>query len=86
MRISKIEIEGSEGRYATISRRKQSRWIEVMILTPYQPDGTILRIAANAGEDELRNQARILQTTLDGVRGTNGDIDDYFNELLRFAF
>ena len=85
MRITKIEIEGREGRYATIARRRPGRWIEVTILTPYQPDGQIHRIAANADGDEFRRQARNLQTVLDGVRGTNGDIDDYLNELLRFA-
>ena len=85
MRITKIEIEGREGRYATIARRRPGRWIEVTILTPYQPDGQIHRIAANADGDELRRQARNLQTVLDGVRGTNGDIDGYFRELERFA-
>ncbi len=85
MRITKIEIEGREGRYATIARRRPGRWIEVTILTPYQPDGQIHRIAADAGEDDLWHQAANLQRTLDGVRGTGGDIDDYYRELQRFA-
>jgi len=85
MRITRIDIEGREGRYATITRRKGSRWIEVTILTAYQPDGKDHRIAADADESELRNQARHLQHALDGVIGTAGDIDGYYRELQRFA-
>jgi len=85
MRITRIDIEGREGRYATITRRKGCRWIEVTILTPYQPDGKDHRIAADADESELWNQARNLQHALDGVIGTTGDIDGYYRELQRFA-
>ena len=85
MRITRIDIEGRDGRYATITRRKGSRWIEVAILTAYQPDGKVHRLAADADESELWNQARNLQHALDGVIGTNGDIDGYYRELQRFA-
>ena len=82
MRITRIDIEGRQGRYATITRRQGSRWIEVTILTPQEPDGKDHRIA---DESELWNQARNLQHALDGVVGTNGDIDGYYRELQRFA-
>ena len=85
MRITRIDIEGRQGRYATITRRQGSRWIEVTILTPQKPDGKDHRIAADADESELWNQARNLQHALDGVVGTNGDIDGYYRELQRFA-
>ena len=85
MRITRIDIEGRQGRYATITRRQGSRWIEVTILMPQKPDGKDHRIAADADESELWNQARNLQHALDGVVGTNGDIDGYYRELQRFA-
>jgi len=85
MRITRIDIEGREGRYATIARRSGSRWIEVTILTPYEPDGSNSRIAADADESELWNWARNLQLALDGRIGTTGDIDGCYRELQRFA-
>jgi hypothetical protein len=85
MRITRIDIEGRESRYATITRRKGCRWIEVTIITPCQPDGKDHRIAADADESELWNQARNLQHALDGVIGTTRAIDGYYRELQRFA-
>lgn len=85
MRITRIDIEGRQGRYATITRRRDSRWIEVTILTPYQPDGKQHRIAADADERDLWNQARNLHVAIEGRDGTNSDIHDYLRELQRFA-
>jgi len=85
MRTTRIDIEGSQGRYATITRRTGSRWIEVTILTPDQPDGKDLRIFAGADQSDLWSHARNLQHALDGVIGTNGDIDGYYRQLQRFA-
>ena len=85
MRITRIDIEGRPGRYATLTRLHGSVWIEITILTPYQPDGKEHHIAANADESELWNQARNLQVAMDGCVGTNGDIQDYYRELHRFA-
>ena len=48
MRITRIDIEGREGRFATIARRQGSRWIEITILTPYQPQGKGHLVAADA--------------------------------------
>ena len=61
MRITRIDIEGRQGRYATMTRPQGSQWIEITILTPYQPNGKEHRIAANADESELWNRARNLQ-------------------------
>ena len=85
MRITRIELEGQQGRYATLTRHPGSPWIEVTILTASQPDGKEHRIAANTQERELWNQARNLQHNLDGHLGTHGDIDGYYRELQRFA-
>jgi len=40
---------------------------------------------ADADESEFWNQARNIQHTLDGVVGTNGDIDGFSREIQRFA-
>ena len=85
MRITRIDLEGRPGRYATISRRRASRWIEVTLLTPSQPDGSEHRIAADAGSRELWRQARHLQHALDGRVGSTGDIDGYYRQLQRFT-
>jgi len=85
MRTTRIDIEGREGRYATITRRTGSRWIEVTVLTPYEPDGSDSRIAADADENELWTWASNLQLALDGRIGTNGDIDGVYRQLQRFT-
>ena len=85
MKITRVDIEGRRGRFATITRKTGSEYIEVTILTPYQSDGEKHLVHARADEEELWEQARNLQTVLDGRLGTNGDIDSYYRELQRFA-
>ena len=85
MRITRIEIEGSEGRYATITRRLASPWIEITVLTPSRPEGRGRLVAADADGSELWNEARDLHHAVEGRQGTNSDIHDYFRELQRFA-
>ena len=85
MRILRIDIEGRDGRYAQVSRRQGSAEIEVLILTPYQPDGKVHRVRARGGEDELRAAARSLHMTLEGHAGTHGDVQAYYDVLVRFA-
>lgn len=85
MRTTRIELEGRQGWYATIARRRGSKWIEITVLTPYLPDGKEHRIAADAQEQELWNQASNLHLTIEGRQGSNSDIHDYLRELQRFA-
>lgn len=86
MHITRIDIEGSTaGRYPSITRRKDSEHIEVTIITPQTSKGMVKRIHAKSFENVLWNFARELQTMLDGRLGTNGDIDDYYRVLQRFA-
>ena len=85
MRITRIDIQGNERtHYATIIRRQGSDQIEVTILTPNQPDGRIHHVQADCDED-IRSMAECLQYHLDGYRGTNSDIHDYYVTLQRFA-
>ena len=85
MKITRIDIEGRDGRYATITRPKGSEFIQVELLTPYQPGGKVHRVKARCTEAELWDQARNIQTLMDGCPGTNGDIVDYFDVLIRFT-
>jgi len=85
MKINRIDIEGNNGRYATIARRAGNDRIEVTILTPSEPNGRVERIPASSADPEFWSAAGRLQIELDGHRGTNGDIQDYHDVLVRFA-
>ena len=84
MQITRIDIQGTPGNYATITRRPGSETIEVTILTPDQPDGRVHQVQADCDED-IQSMAECLQYHLDGYRGTNSDIHDYYATLQRFA-
>ncbi|MEX2387729.1 MAG: hypothetical protein WD534_07615 [Phycisphaeraceae bacterium] len=84
MRTTRIDLEGRAGHYATITRPRTSEFIVVTLLTPDLPDGRTHHVQADC-EIDLWSMAECLQEQLDGVRGTNSDIHDYFRELQRFA-
>jgi len=94
MRITSIELAGTSKTtlgdgtpglprsFARIARTSDSDYIEVTILTP----GGERKHMVQAGCDEdLWSMAECLQETLDGYRGSNSDIHDYYRELQRFA-
>jgi hypothetical protein len=87
MRITRIDIEGeTRGRFARITRREGSDFIEVQILCPGLERGHCVAASnRDGGRDDQWSMAECLQETLDGYRGTNGDIHDYFSVLERFA-
>ncbi len=84
MRITRIDFEGQDGNYATAVRRRGSDHIEVTILTPDVPDGREHSVLAGC-RDDIFSMAECLQHHLDGHRGTNSMIHDYYNELLRLS-
>ena len=84
MRINRIDFEGREGRYATASRKRDSEWIEVILLSPDLPEGREHHVTADC-EDDIRSMAGCLQYHLDGYRGTGSDIHDYYLELLKLS-
>jgi len=85
MRITRIDIEGREGRYATVARRHGSKTIEVTVLTPQEPNGKAHRVRASGNEGELQAAARNLHMVLEGHAGTHGDVQAYYDVLVRFA-
>ena len=84
MRTTRIDLEGQTDHYATITRPSGGEHIVVTILTPSMPDGRVHHIQADCEED-VWSMAECLQEQLDGCRGTNSMIHDYFRELQRFA-
>ena len=88
MRITRIEIEGRRGRYATITRQRGNPNIEVTVLIPERPDGMTLEVAARGdetGEKVRRAFAGYLHRQLEEYEGTNCDIEVYAREIERFA-
>ena len=84
MRITRIDFEGQTGNYATAVRKRDSDRVEVTILTPALPDGREHQVQADCEED-LFSMAECLQNHLDGHRGTNSMIHDYYRELLKLS-
>ena len=84
MRITRIDIEGQAGEYATIERKRDSDYIHVTLLTRGNPDGFDHYVMADCDED-IWSMAECMQIALDGQRGTNSMIHDYYRELQRFA-
>lgn len=84
MRITRIDFEGQPGNYATAVRQRSSDRIEVTILTPENPDGHQHHVQADCEED-IFSMAECVQYHLDGNRGTNSMIHDYYRELLRLS-
>ena len=85
MRITRIDIEGPRNpkhgeHYATLTRKRGCEFIEVTILTPATPNGRTHHVQADC-RDDLWSMAECLQETLDGVRGTNSMIHDYYRQL-----
>ena len=90
MRIMKIEFAGitKKGQvipdvFATIHRPLGSDYIDVTILARGNKERTH-HVQADCRED-IFSMAECLQETLDGYAGSNSDIHDYYNELLRIS-
>jgi hypothetical protein len=84
MRITRIDIEGQPGCYATIERKQGSDYIHVALLTRGNPDGFDHYVMADCDED-IWSMAECMQIALDGQRGTNSMIHDYYREVRRLA-
>jgi len=84
MRITRIDLEGQAGCYATIERQRDSDYIHVALVTRGNPGGFDHYVMADCDED-IWSMAECMQIALDGQRGTNSMIHDYYRELRRFA-
>jgi hypothetical protein len=88
MRITRIECEGSEGRF-TIERPLGDPFMRIdsIVREPQHdpPTWKTWRLSAHASHDELFDVAGELQYRTEGARGTSFDIADYLRELERFT-
>ncbi|HQL76477.1 MAG TPA: hypothetical protein PLD58_25160 [Phycisphaerae bacterium] len=89
MRITSIELAGKIEKnsklpraFARITRKIGSDQIEVTILMPGSE--RVHHVQAD-NEEDLWSMAECLQYHLDGGKGTNSMIHDYYRELQRFA-
>ena len=84
MRITRIDFEGQAFNDAIAVRKRDSDFLEVTILTPNLPNGREHHVQADCQEDVF-SMAECLQYHLDGCRGTNSMIDDYYRELRKLS-
>jgi len=82
MRITRIDFQGNN-HHATIERNSGDAFIKMTIVFPDQPR-RIQQVEAKCQED-LWSAAECLQFHLDGCRGTNSMIHDYYDEIRRLA-
>ena len=80
MKTTRIEVEGRAEHYATISRKRGARNIDITMLTPDQPDGVTIHADARDAES-IRYAAAWVQKRLDGHQGTAGDVADYLRVI-----
>ena len=90
MRTTRIDVEGDSGATASIQRKNGSALIEVTISTPrcgrFGVHNRIRHLTVSATDrDEQFKVAEDVQKTLDGCRGTNSMIHDYFRLLETMA-
>jgi hypothetical protein len=85
MKTIRIELQGdaTDNRFCTIERPPGSPDILATILTPATPEGMTDQADAGSRESVIALAERI-QGILDGIRGTNSMVFDYFCELQRF--
>ena len=94
MRIASVELAGTSDTklhdsspglaraFAKISRKAGDEHITVELLFP--GGERTHHVGADCNDDQW-SMAQCLQETLDGHRGTNSDVHDYFREIQRFA-
>jgi len=89
MRITSIELAGEIEKnsklpraLARITRKAGSDQIDVTILLP---EGERTHHVQADSDEDIWSMAECLQYHLDGGKGTNSMIHDYYRELQRFA-
>lgn len=90
MRTTRIDVEGTSGVKGTVQRTGGSVVIEVIISTPrtgrFGVHSRIRHLEVSATDrDEQFKVATILQEAVDGCRGTNSMVHEYFRLLETLA-
>ncbi|RKY23149.1 MAG: hypothetical protein DRP83_09680 [Planctomycetota bacterium] len=87
MKLTRIDFEGSDGRRATAHRKDYHTNDNKIIVTTFTPEHAEGRehVVNASYEGDIFSMAEDLQMFLDGYAGTNGDVRDYYFELLRLG-
>jgi hypothetical protein len=82
MRYTRIDLEGDTRRFASITRKRESGFIDVEIIAP---DGTTnLRVGADDGVDQW-SLAQRLRSTLETSPDAGRTLTDYFTAIRNLA-
>jgi len=92
MKVRRIELQGREGRVA-IERDDDDIRIDSILREPKGAETWAmdhvsvakLRAADDGERAHLWKIATMVQRRCDGVRGTNSEIEEYHNEIMRLA-
>jgi hypothetical protein len=82
MRYTRIDLEGSTGNFAVITRKRQSALIEAEVLAPSGSSRHSVRADDRPGQELLAGQ---LQRALEGYAGTNAEVGEYLDVIKRLA-
>ena len=91
MKLKAIEFEGETGNTAKVylgTNPEETQNTDLFIICEiYDRRGEIINmhLVSRDDQDDQYSMAECLQNILDGSRGTNSMIHDYFRELQRFA-
>ena len=92
MKVTRIDLEGTAG-HVSVVRDGDAIRIDSIIRDPKGEQAWVAQIvsvpALRATDDRERARlwdiARLVQRRCDGVRGTNSEINEYHDELMRLA-
>ena len=91
MKLTRIDFEGTMKNYkvyATAQRKETPgdtpNQILVTTMTPEHAEGREHWVTADC-QDDVFSMADCLQCFLDGYKGSNSEIHDYYNELLKLS-
>ncbi|MBS0195990.1 MAG: hypothetical protein JSR77_04455 [Planctomycetes bacterium] len=82
MRITELHLAATTGNFAILRRKDKASFIEVEILTPA---GTRTHRVEADNEDDIASMAECLHETLEGRRGTRGDVFEYRDAIQKLS-
>ena len=89
MKLTRIDFQGTKnGQYkcATAQRKERHTSDNQILVTLMAPNQEERQHWVNAAcEDDVYSMADCLQCFLDGYKGSNSEIHDYYNELLKLS-
>ena len=85
MRYTRVDLEGRVNHYASMTRKRDSDTIEVEVLCPDVVERThYVQAGADCREDQ-QSMAKGLQQMLDGYKGNEHAVSEYYDAVIRLA-